>query len=195
MPSKFIVKEAGKREWEVMGDTLSFGTVRIHPQNENLLEYTVNGKIVARATMERGEVPATQIKFEKLSLYDWRGVLLGSIMGPTSSPWFHLARSYEAVDAQGRLLFTIDKSLVVFNKLVWFDPFSRPIAGATRSRISSRAPFQFSFAYQSEELHPAFFILPLIAWKEDRLTSKEQTISQALAADWKKFTEWLSSKR
>lgn len=175
-----------------MGDAISFGSVRIHPQDRTLLEYTVNGKIVARGTLGRQERDG--VVFEVLSIYNSRGTLIGTVAGPETNKWFHATKTYDVVDGVGRPLFTIDKSLVAFNKMTWRDANSRTIAAATRSRLSSRAPFQFSFAYQPDDVHPGFYVLPLLAFQGDNLASKKG-VRATLREDFAKIMDWLEGKR
>jgi hypothetical protein len=176
-----------------MGDALSFGSVRLHAQDNNLLEYTVNGKVVARGALTVTEKEPGR-KYEVLTIYDARGPLLGTVTGPETNKWLHTTKTYDGVDQLNRLLFTIDKSLVLFNKMIWFDEHSRPIGGATRSRVSSRAPFQFNFAYQPDDIHPAFFVLPLVAFREDKFASSDG-IGAAIRKDFANISKWLGGKK
>lgn len=185
-------EDAHSGEFAVMGDAISFGSVRIHPQDRTLLEYSVNGKIVARGTVGRQDRDG--VVYEVLSVYNSRGTLVGTVAGPETSRWFHATKTYDVVDGVGRPLFSIDKSLVLFNKMVWHDLNERTIAAATRSRLSGRAPFQFSFAYQPDDVHPAFYVLPLVAFRGDNLTSKRGVLA-TLRADFSKIMDWLEGKR
>ena len=182
----------GGEEFQVLGDAISFGSVRIHPQDSKLFEYTVNGKNVARGALSTQELNG--IPHEVLTIYNARGTLIGTVTGPQTSKWFHTAKTYDVVDAFGRQIFSIDHSLVLFNRMVWFDEQTRIIGGASRSRIAGRAPFQFTFAYQPDDIHPAFFVLPLIAFRADNFASGKG-IFNTLKDDFSKIMDWASGKR
>jgi hypothetical protein len=158
-------------EFEVVGEALSFGTIRPAPQDRTILEYVVNGKPVARAYITSKRELGHD--FEILTIYDGKGTLLGSVRGDKTSPYLHMGRTFEILDPFTQPLMHVTKSLLLFNKWVFFDLEGEPVALVKRSRLLPRGPIVFEFlSEQPEELHPSFFLFPLVAWRQDQLSGR-----------------------